>query len=201
MKAPAGKVREPNPEGSYPVNARKVIDLGTQDPFDAEKGKPTRQFQVVFENVANPEELTEEGERFTTPKRYTFSSHEKSNMYRDWKGMGVKDVASFDIEDIVGKVGMASFENKKSAKTGKEYAVIKSITAMPAGLKTVKPKEPITTFIMDPDKPFDQVGFDSLWDEIKKTIAKSPEYAKLQKAAIQKDKDKKDAKATKGKKK
>jgi hypothetical protein len=200
MKAPAAKQREPNPEGSYAVNARQVIDLGTQEPFDAEKGKPTRQFSILYENVAVPEETTEEGDRFCTPRRYTFSSNERANMYKDFKGMGVKNVADFDIEDIVGKVGLANFVHTE-AKDGRTFANIKGITGLPTGLKVLKAKEPIAIFLMDPEKPFDKTTFDSLPEFLKTTIAKSPEYAALQKGAMTKDKATKDAKAAKGKKK
>ncbi len=190
MKAPV-KQREVNPEGTYPVRVCQIIDLGTQEPLN-EQFKASHQIQLGFENVALPELTTDAGDRFVTYASVTFSVNQKAKLYGWLKGLGIKKPEDHDIENTADKIGLATFEHND-----KGYSNVKSIVALPSGMKTAKPKEAIKIFLMDPDQPFDETSFKDLPEFLQKKIAASPEYAELKKASMAPAKNK----AAKGKKK
>lgn len=159
---------DPAPVGVHDAVCTSVVDLGTQT--GEYNGEPTikRQELVTWEL---PEELREDGKRFTISKFYTASIGEKSNLYKDLTSwFGKPPTSPFVPEDLLGK-GCQIIVTEKNGKH-----VVSTVAGLKKNVKAATPENPLVRFSLD---SFDEEIFDGLSGGIKKMIMKSPEYAKI----------------------
>ncbi len=198
MKAPKGKPRELAPEGTHNAILVQIIDLGTQ-PSGNPKFKDSRRLQLAFELVG-PGLKTEDGSPFVQYRQYTFSSHAKSQLAKDFKAwLSVKDMSDYDVDAALGKQALVTIEHKE-IESG-TFANVSNISAVPKGSKMFKATEPLKSFYLDP-KEFDEAAFKELPEFLQTKIAGTEEYAECIAATTKKKPTKKAAEpAGKGKKK
>ena len=166
---------KPCPDGNHVAVCVRVIDLGTQKTEFQGQTKTQRKVLVTWEI---PDEKMEDGRPFTVNKKYTFSSHEKSNFRKDlesWRGVPFKDSdfgpGGFDVKNLLGVGCLLNVVHNE--KNGNTYANIASIARLPKGMNAPAPENQIVYFSLD--NP-DWAVFEGLSDSLKKIIAESPEY-------------------------
>lgn len=167
---------EITPAGTHLATCYRVIDLGTQ--LVEFKGETKKQYKIMI-SWELPDELMDGGQPFSTHKKYTLSSSNKANLRKDlesWRGLPFsdEDFGKFDIGVLIGKSCFIGIVH--SNKNDQTYANISSIMKLPKG-SVAKPLVNPTVYFSLSD--FNQDIFDSLSENLKATIAKSPEYQKI----------------------
>lgn len=166
----------PPPEGSFLARCVKLIDLGTQ--YSERWNKSNRTIMVSWEL---PTELMEGGEFHGKPylvsKRYTLSLGEKANLRKDlesWRGkkFTVDELKGFDLEAVLGAPCMLSIVHNASEATGRTYANVSAVMAVPKG--TAVPAQ-VTPSVLFNVEAWDQAVFDSLSAHVQETINASEE--------------------------
>lgn len=171
------------PAGNYIARCYSMIHIGTiEEEFKGEK-KMLNKVRLSWET---PTELTvfkeENGEQpFSISKEFTLSLHEKATLRKfleSWRGKSfTEDEAKrFDISKLLGVACMVNVIHKQSA-TGKTYAEISSVSAMPKGV--ICPDQINKSVIFTITQPEWDV-FDKMPDFLKDKIKKSQEYAAIQ---------------------
>lgn len=169
---------ELTPAGSHIAVCYRVVDLGTQ--LVEYKGDRKYQHKIMI-SWELPNELMTKGENagkpFSIHKRYTYSSSDKGNLKKDlesWRGrpFSKEDFGKFDIDVLVGKGCMIGIVHAEG--NGKTYANITSIMNIPKGTVTPELINPPIKFSLN---SFNQEIYDGLSENLRNTIAKSPEYA------------------------
>lgn len=102
--------------GTHRAICINVFDIGLQPGFN-EGDAPKQQVVVLWEL----EECDSKGQRFTIPKFYTASIHEKSNLGKDlvsWRGkpFTAEQLAGFDLDAIKGKPCQLNIVPSKEGK-------------------------------------------------------------------------------------
>jgi hypothetical protein len=174
------------PAGTHLARLYRVIDLGTQ--MREYEGKVTMSrkakffFELHGEDVYNKPLLTADGKPLIQSREYTVSLNEKANLRRDleaWRGKAFTEdeLKGFDLKNILGHFCMVNISHRQ--KGDMTYADLKGVSAVPSIYKKQGLPEGInTTMIFNLDK-FDETMFDSLSENIKETIKKSPEYRSI----------------------
>jgi hypothetical protein len=174
------------PAGTHLARLYRIIDLGTQ--MREYEGKVTMSrkakffFELHGEDVYNKPLLTSDGKPLIQSREYTVSLNEKANLRRDleaWRGKAFSEdeLKGFDISNILGHFCMVNISHRQ--KGDMTYADLKGVSAVPSIYKKQGLPEGInTTMIFNLDK-FDETMFDSLSENIKETIRKSPEYRSI----------------------
>lgn len=162
------------PEGTHIARCYQIIDLGTQ--WSDFYKKASHKIRVYWEL---PTEAMKDGRPFAISKRYTLSWSEKSILRKDiqaWRGKEfVGDEAMrFDITRIVGQCCMVNVVHNDQG--GSTYANVAAIVALPKGATC--PPAVNTPMIFDLNK-FDRAMFDSLPENLRKTISESHEYKSM----------------------
>lgn len=163
------------PEGAHVAVCYRVIDLGTQETNFKGQTKKTHQILISWELV---DELMADGRPFSIGRKYTYSSHEKSNLRKDlesWRGVKFTDaeMGEFDIGKLVGAPCMLSVVHNEN--NGNVYANVGSLMRLPKGTKAPLPQNESLCFSLA-DRPFNHAIFEALSERLQETIAKSPEY-------------------------
>lgn len=173
---------ELTPSGSHLAICYRVIDLGTQ--LVEYKGESKKQHKIML-SWELPTELMTQGENagkpFSIHKRYTFSSSDKGNLKKDlesWRGkpFSKEDYGSFDIFKLIGKLCLLGIVHAE--RNGETYANISSIMTLPKAMIATAPKQ-INASVQFSLSEFNQDVFDSLSENLRGTIAKSPEYGAI----------------------
>ena len=174
------------PAGTHLARLYRVIDLGTQ--MREYEGKVTMSrkakffFELHGEDVYNKPLLTADGKPLIQSREYTVSLNEKANLRRDleaWRGKAFTEdeLKGFDLKNILGHFCMVNISHRQ--KGDMTYADLKGVSAVPSIYKKQGLPEGINTkMIFNLDK-FDETMFDSLSENIKETIRKSPEYRSI----------------------
>ena len=143
----ARESREPEfeivPAGNHQAVCTAVYDLGLQE--TEYMGETKRLYQIVITWEIN-ELMTKgkyAGQRFTISKKYTNSTHEKSNMRQDlesWRGKpyGEGEMEKLDLEMLIGKNCLLNIVHKQFK--GKTFANIASIGQLAKGMQPMKPE-------------------------------------------------------------
>jgi hypothetical protein len=174
------------PAGTHLARLYRIIDLGTQMREYEGKVNMSRKAKFFFElhgeDVYNKPLLTADGKPLIQSREYTVSLNEKANLRRDleaWRGKAFTEdeLKGFDISNILGHFCMVNISHRQ--KGDMTYADLKGVSAVPSIYKKQGLPEGInTTMIFNLDK-FDETMFDSLSENIKETIKKSPEYRSI----------------------
>jgi hypothetical protein len=167
---------KPAPAGAHVARCIKLIDLGTQ--HDEYQGKPlVRSRVLVFWEL--PNEMVEiEGEMkpAIVTKFYTNSLSEKANLRKDleqWRGrpFSEDELKRFDLQSILNAPCMLSVIHNEKGR-----AQVGSIMKMPKGQTAPDAINKPIAFWLD---EFKHEVFDSLSDNLKALIKKSPEYQEI----------------------
>jgi hypothetical protein len=152
----------------------RIIDLGTQE--SSYKGKPRRTHLIrVFWEL--PGELAKDGEPMVISKRYTLSLSGKSILRADiesWRAKALTDeeAEAFDILKLLGAPCSLTLAKSEDGQYLNIVAVSKLIKGTPFPDKTYNK---LTSLVLVPGE-FNQAVYESLSDNMKDQIAKSPEY-------------------------
>jgi hypothetical protein len=174
------------PAGTHLARLYRIIDLGTQMREYEGKVNMSRKAKFFFELHGEDAEgkplLTSDGKPLIQSREYTVSLNEKANLRRDleaWRGKAFSEdeLKGFDISNILGHFCMVNISHRQ--KGDMTYADLKGVSAVPSIYKKQGLPEGInTTMLFSLDK-FDETMFDSLSENIKETIRKSPEYRSI----------------------
>ena len=174
------------PAGTHLARLYRIIDLGTQMREFEGKVNMSRKAKFFFELHGEDAEgkplLTADGKPLIQSREYTVSLNEKANLRRDleaWRGKAFteEELKGFDLKNILGHFCMVNISHRQ--KGDMTYADLKGVSAVPSIYKKQGLPEPVnTTMIFNLDK-FDETMFDSLSENIKETIKKSPEYRNI----------------------
>jgi hypothetical protein len=163
------------PSDTHIATCYRIIDLGTQR-VEFTKGEPKfpHQCMLSWELAAK----MSDGRPFSIHKRYTYSSHEKSALRIDlesWRGKAFTpdDYSKFKFSNLLAKSCLMGIIHE-TGKNGKVYANISSIMKLPTGMTA----PPLVNDVVDFDLgEFDAFVYESLSQNLRDTIAQSPEYA------------------------
>ena len=169
------------PGGTHIAICYRFIDLGTQQVEWAGNIKHQRKVLISWEL---PDELMADGRPFAISQRYTFSSHERSNFRKaleSWRGVPFEDSdfgeGGFDTKNLLGVPCLLTIvHNEKGDRT---YANIRSVVKVPKGTE-VKPQHNPSVYLTFEDPQTVEAAWESLSDNLRETIRKSPEYQAFQ---------------------
>lgn len=174
MKVPQGAPVELPPEGTHQFVLVSILDVGTQDVVYQDKTSQSRRVLVAME-ITEPGIRKESGDPFIKFREYTFSEKSK-NLLKDMKAwLGLKDLAEFDFDTLLGKHGAITISHSDDGK----YANITNIAALMKGIKLVKAKTAFSSFYIDDENGIDWDEFKALPEWAQTKIAKSKEYPAL----------------------
>jgi hypothetical protein len=183
----AGKEFANVESGTYLAVCYRVLDLGTQETTYLGEKKQAHKILIGWELCEEMMPADEDGEikPFTINNRYTWSMSPKANLRKDleaWRGQ------PFEPKDL----GQGGFQTKhllnvpcmltvtKSEKEGKTYSNVTGIGPIMKSLKGRVPPLVNKTQFLDLDHTkFDRAVFESLSENLKKTIGASPEYVSI----------------------
>lgn len=180
---PNDKQFELPPAGTHLAQCYRVIDLGTQD--GSYNGQPKKQHKIMV-SWELPDEKMEDGKPFTISQRYTWSMSERAALRKDlesWRGIpfNEKDFGQggFDIRNIVGKCCLLNIVHTEKNAQGKQYANIASISRLMKGQQGPEKPSNDSAYLWLHEERWEPTVFHKLSDNLKTTIAKSPEYQSL----------------------
>jgi hypothetical protein len=171
------------PAGTHLARLYRIIDLGTQ--MREYEGKVTMSrkgkffFELHGEDAEGKSLLTSDGKPLIQSREYTISLNEKANLRRDleaWRGKSFneEELKGFHLKTLLGHFCMVNISHRQ--KGDMTYADLKGISSVPAIYKKAGLPEGVNTTMLFDLNNFDAAMFDSLSDNIKETIKKSPEY-------------------------
>jgi hypothetical protein len=175
------------PAGNFLARLYRIIDLGTQ--MREYEGKVNMLRKAKFfwelhgEDGAGKPLLTSDGKPLIQSKEYTMSLGEKANLRRDleaWRGKAFSEdeLRGFNLANVLGQFCMVNISHRE--KGDMTYADLKGVSAVPSIYKKAGLPEGINSAVMFSLDKFDEQLFESLSENIKETIRKSPEYRSLE---------------------
>jgi len=174
------------PAGTHLARLYRIIDLGTQ--MREYEGKVTMSrkgkffFELHGEDAEGKPLLTSDGKPLIQSREYTISLNEKANLRRDleaWRGKSFteEELKGFHLKTLLGHFCMVNISHRQKGDI--TYADLKGISSVPAIYKKAGLPEGVNTTMLFDLNNFDAAMFDSLSDNIKETIKKSPEYRSI----------------------
>lgn len=173
---PAKTDFETTPAGTHLATCYRVVDLGTQ--LVEFKGETKRQHKIML-SWELPEEKMADDRPFSIHKKYTLSSSNKATLRKDlesWRGVPFsdEDFGKFDIGKLLGVCCLIGIVH--TTKGDQTYANISSIMKLPKNSASPSlVNEPVYFSLSN----FNSEIYASLSENLRATIAKSPEYQKL----------------------
>lgn len=170
---------ELTPEGVHNAVCYRIVDLGTQEGLYMGKPKIAPKIMISWEI----DERMEDGRRFAVHKRFTASMHEKATLRKtleSWRGKPFVEAdfkpGGFEMSKLLGAGCQLQIIHEPSQDGSRTYANIASIMKLGKGMAALTAEnEP---FILDL-AAFDREAYESLSDNLKEIIAKSPEFQAL----------------------
>ena len=174
------------PAGTHLARLYRIIDLGTQ--MREYEGKVTMNrkgkffFELHGENAEGKPLLTSDGKPLIQSREYTISLNEKANLRRDleaWRGKSFteEELKGFQLKTLLGHFCMVNISHRQ--KGDMTYADLKGISSVPAIYKKAGLPEGVNSTMLFDLNAFDAAMFESLSDNIKEVIKKSPEYRSI----------------------
>lgn len=167
---------ELTPQGQYTARCYRIIDLGTQTSNWKGKEKSAHKVMISWELIGKDDPKMQEGENkgkpFSVHQRYTVSLSENARLRQDlesWRGKVFtnEELKGFDLKNVLGAYATVQIMHSEDGK----FANVDIIMAY----KGEKPEPVNPDLVFDIDEPDMQV-FDSLSDNLKKTIMQAPEW-------------------------
>jgi len=167
-KQPEGGNFELTPEGNHLAVCYMVCDLGYHDQNWQGTINNKRKVRLAFELSGTS---MEDGRPFSASQNYTLSLGDNANLRKDlqsWRGRAFteEELKGFDLYTVLGKPCMVNIVHNPQ-ESGKVYANIASIAALPKGMQTPDISNNLVSFSLD---AFDQHVFDGLPDWLQKKI-------------------------------
>lgn len=161
--------KHPDP-GTVSAICTRIIDLGTQETSYKGEAKKARKVLVAWEIA----QFMDDGRPFLVSQRYTRSIHPKailSQHLESWRGRAFteEERAGFDLEKVLGAPCLLTL-----VRDG-DYTNVKGVAKLVKGMAALEPAGPLTLLDLD---NFSAEVYAVLSDNLKATIAKSPEYKK-----------------------
>ena len=175
------------PAGTHLARLYRIIDLGTQMREFEGKVSMTRKAKFFFELHGEDAEgkplATTDGKPLIQSREYTVSLNEKANLRRDleaWRGKAFSDeeLKGFSLKNILGHFCMVNISHRPKGDI--TYADLKGISAVPSIYKKQGLPDGVNATMLFDLNHFDSGMFESLSENIKDTIRKSPEYRALE---------------------
>ena len=174
------------PAGTHLARLYRIIDLGTQ--MREYEGKVTMNrkgkffFELHGEDAESKPLLTSDGKPLIQSREYTISLNEKANLRRDleaWRGKSFteEELKGFQLKTLLGHFCMVNISHRQ--KGDMTYADLKGISSVPAIYKKAGLPEGVNSTMLFDLNAFDAAMFESLSDNIKEVIKKSPEYRSI----------------------
>jgi len=174
------------PAGTHLARLYRIIDLGTQ--MREYEGKVTMSrkgkffFELHGEDAEGKPLLTSDGKPLIQSREYTISLNEKANLRRDleaWRGKSFSEaeLKGFQLKTLLGHFCMVNISHRQ--KGDMTYADLKGISSVPAIYKKAGLPEGVNSTMLFDLNAFDAAMFESLSDNIKEVIKKSPEYRSI----------------------
>lgn len=174
------------PAGTHLARLYRIIDLGTQ--MREFEGKTTMNrkakffFELHGEDAEGKPLTTTDGKPLIQSREYTVSLNEKANLRRDleaWRGKAFTEdeLKGFSLKNILGHFCMVNISHRPKGDV--TYADLKGLSAVPSIYKKQGLPEGVNSTMLFDLNNFDSAMFDSLSDNIKETIRKSPEYRSI----------------------
>jgi hypothetical protein len=187
--ASGGGERKICPAGNFIARCVSMVHVGTVlEEFQGEK-KQMNKVRITWEL---PTELVvfkeEKGEQpFTLSKEFTLSLHERATLLKfleSWRGKQFtkEEIVKFDVAKLVGIPCMLNVLHKVSKTSGKTFADISTVSAMPKGIQAPGQINPSILFSVN---EFDEALFNTFPDFLKDKIKSSAEYKALQTSTIE----------------
>ena len=162
-------------EGVHLAVCIGIFDLGTQ----YSKAYDVMSRKVLFMWEISDERIEVEGKDLpmAMSKRYTNSLHKKAQLRKDlesWRGKAFtldELETGYELKDMLGKSCQLQVVHNKS-DDGKVYANIAGIMALPKGVKSAEPENPLKFFSIEDGKAFPK----DMPNWIKSIIEESEEY-------------------------
>ena len=183
-KATEGGGYQPVPAGMHLARCYKIVDLGSQKTEYMGQTKIQHKIMLQFEVWSEDENgnptVTSKGEPMSITKRYTLTLSEKAALRNDlktWRGRDFtpEELRGFELKNVLGVWAMLSI-SRSAGHDGKEYTNIQAIMPVPAHLKKAGLPDPYNTPQMYSIEDHDNEIFESLSENVKKTIMASPEF-------------------------
>jgi hypothetical protein len=168
------------PPDNYPATIIGLIDIGHQLNKFAKEDSTDQVHQIVL--VYELEEQRPDGKPFLLSKSYTFSLHEKSNLYKLTScitGRTFRQDEEFSVAELLGKPAMVSVGNSQSGE--KPYHTIDSVTSFPKKMAAPKPVNPLYAYSVSQGGEF-RPPFEVPYvfgRSVESLIHESPEYKAL----------------------
>lgn len=166
------------PAGTHFARCYRFLDLGSHEQMYQGESKGLKRLVLVGWEL--PNELMKDGRPFSVNKRYTWSTHEKSNMRKDlesWRGRRFQDSdfgpGGFNVKNLIGVA--ATLGVTHSEKDGSTYNNVTSISPLPKGIDLpVLINAPV--YLTLEAHAFDREVFEGLSEKLRQSITESPEY-------------------------
>lgn len=162
------------PAGTHLATCYRIIDLGTQKTNWQGQEKAQPKVLIAWELAGDK---MADGRPFTVSKRYTASLHEKAGLRKDlesWRGrkFSEDELKAFNISKLLGVPCMVCITHDHK-EGGKTYVNVSSVMGIPKGTTAPALVNLKTQFDLS---NFDKEIYDSLSDNLRATIAMSPEF-------------------------
>lgn len=185
LPSPNGGDFTPTPAGQHMSVLTRLIDLGTQpgsQMYPTPKRKILMGWEIPGHRVTYMKDDVEHEGPVIHFERMTFSMHENAvlrHRLESWRGKPFteEDFGKFDMKNLL-EVG-ALIQIAHEHKDGRTYANMQAIMLPPGGKDSwAKPEGEIIYLSLDPEE-FDEMTFQGLSDNLRATIANSPEYKRM----------------------
>lgn len=179
-KAATGETREPVTEGVHIAICVALIDGGEQIVDYKDQRKLQEKIIITWEIPDDTYEY--EGE--THPKQisriYTNSLGERATLRQHleaWRGRSFtdKELAGFDLRNVLGKACQMQIIHQE--RNNRVYANIKTIMAVPKGMKVPEPSNELVAFDLDEEKALDKLETLPSW--VQQYVRGSVTYEKM----------------------
>lgn len=169
------------PAGNHIARCYAMIQIGTIiEKQGIYAGKEMHKVRLTWETPGEQYDFGNGLQPFSVSKEFTLSMNEKATlrkMLESWRGKAFteEEAKRFDVTKLLGKPCMLNVIHKKS-NTGKDYAEISSISALPKGIEC--PTQVNNTQVLSFDE-WSETVFATLPDFVKNKITSSKEYAAM----------------------
>lgn len=165
--------------GSHPAVLVALIDLGTHEDEYQGQTRTVRKVFLAWELVGEPKPGG--GGNFVVGRDYNLSFGQKAKLretVEKWRGKAFSEGEDFDLSALLGKSCLVTLVHKTSQNSGKTYAKIDGVTALPKGMKAAPPTVGPVQWSVDSGGPIpDEPWLPYVYGEpLKQVIERSAEY-------------------------
>jgi len=173
------------PAGTHMARCYKMIHVGERS-YEYNGELKTKNSLWVYFEIPNEMRVFSEdvGEQpLSINIEYNLTYYESAKLFQhinSWRGQTLtpQEIDDFDVSKLLGVPCMLSVVHNKSAKTGKTYANIQSVSGLPKGISC--PPQINDTVVWDYNENFNMEMFDSFHPFFQDMIKETPEWKEKQ---------------------